>query len=66
YFDAGRCFDIAVSMAPDNSEYRTARETLRRRTAGTAQGETQQYYGCCSSDGCCDCMRMCCFMRFCC
>lgn len=66
YYDAGRYFDIAVANAPYNSEYRVAREALRRRTAGSYRVHTTHSSGCCSSDGCCDCCRLCCCMSLCC
>ena len=66
FVDAQRQFDIAVSMDPDNQEYRAAQENLRRRANGYGGGyQTSQAGGCsgcdiCSGLLCADCCCECC------
>lgn len=66
YFDAGRCFDLAVSLDPYNDEYKIARDELRMRSSGTTRTQYNTADGCCGSDGCCSCLRICCCASLCC
>ena len=66
YFDAGRCFDLAVSLDPYNDEYKTARDELRMRSSGTTRAQFGSDDGCCASDGCFGCLRLCCCASLCC
>lgn len=66
YFDAGRCFDLAVSLDPYNNEYKIARDELRMRSSGTTRTQYNTADGCCTSDGCCSCLRFCCCASLCC
>lgn len=63
YMDAGRCFDIAVSRDPYNTEYQNAREQLRRQmnAYGSNGGYGSQQTAC--NSGCLDC---CCIYSLCC
>lgn len=66
YVDAQHYFDTACSMDPNNMEYRSANDRLRRQTNGYGGGyQTSQPQGCsgcdiCSTllcaDCCCECM----------
>jgi curved DNA-binding protein CbpA len=65
YIDAGRCFDVAVSRDPYNSEYQNARDQLRRQmnaynSTGTSDPHSSSCY---SGSGCLDC---CCLYSLCC
>ena len=71
YVDAQNYFDRACARDPENSEYRNARENLRRHTEGyngTYYTTTNKGMGCSACDICtalmcanclCDCMRGC-------
>ena len=71
YVDAQNYFDRACTRDPENSEYRNARENLRRHTQGyngTYYTTTNRGMGCSMCDICtalmcadclCDCMRGC-------
>ena len=71
YVDAQNYFDRACAREPENSEYRNARENLRRHTQGyngTYYTTTNRTMGCSVCDICtalmcadclCDCMRGC-------
>ncbi len=65
YADAARCLDEACRLEPYNTEYRMARDGLRRQTAGYGGGYRTTSGGgsCCDTcctclvlDGCCECM----------
>ena len=69
YVDAQQFFDTACGMAPDNPEYRDARERLRNRGNGFGGGQANRTSSCtvcdvCSAlicaDCCCDLGRCCC------
>ena len=68
YFDAGRFFETACYMDPDNQEYRMALETFKRNAsgyAGTRRTGTNMSGGCstcdmCSTLICADCLCECC------
>ena len=63
YMDAGRCFDIAVSRDPYNSEYQNARDQLRHQMNSYNSGGS---YG--SQQASCDssCIDCCCLYSLCC
>ena len=67
-FDAARYFDIAVSLAPYNEEYRNARDKLRsadgsaRSSSGTMNVGEPDTCCCCTDDFCIRC----CTFRICC
>ncbi len=68
FVDAQHYFDTACGMAPDNAEYRNAREQLQRRNAnfGTGQGSGGSSCSCCdlcAAFMCADCL---CDMARCC
>ena len=63
FLDAQQMFDRACGMDSYNQEYRTARDTLRRQTAGYGGGYRQTRMDCCDictnlicADMCCECM----------
>lgn len=68
-YDAGRCFDIAVSRAPYKQEYRDARDRIREQStfSGTypndGENDQPEQYCCCTDDFCVRCctIRLCCF-----
>lgn len=65
FVDAQRYFDIACSMDPYNTEYRTAQERLRARANGYGGYQTTRVGGCstcdiCSGLLCADCCCECC------
>lgn len=60
YTDAGRYFDYACERDPYNSEYQSARETLRRRSSGYRQAEfTPGCSSICIMLLCADCCHSC-------
>jgi len=67
YYDAQKYFETACYMNPNNPEYRTALDNIRRSAAGYARGyrTDQTVGGCsacdmCSSLICADCLCECC------
>lgn len=69
YIEAGRCFDNACRLDPDNREYANARDQLRMRRSSSSQGSGNADDTCNTgcSDGCCSglCRLLCC-LRCCC